>query len=73
MRAIYIADDGCQFDAYLDCVEHEKNIQLEQHIERLCRTVYDQLNYCFCRYNRSITGLNNIRDNIDEILENTER
>ena len=67
MRAIYIADDGKHFDAYLDCVEYEKNIQLEQHIERLCGTVYED--DFGCSVINSTTVAAYIRDNIDEILE----
>lgn len=67
MRAIYIADDGKQFDVYQDCVDYEKNILLEQHIERLCEFKFEE--DFGCGVINSTTVAAYIRDNIDEILE----
>lgn len=67
MKAVYIADDGKHFEDYQECVEYEKNIQLERHIDRVCGTVYDD-DFGYSVIN-SITVAAYIRDNIDEILE----
>ena len=67
MKAVYIADDDKHFEDYQECVEYEKNILLEQHIDANCsREACDDAGFDILT---PTTVAEYISDNIDDIME----